>query len=102
MIFWGMQMPPFQVGDSARSGMAVAQIPDLKSWEVVAKVGELDRGHLGPGQRVAVKIVALAGKEFRGTMKKLGGTSGRRWGWRWGRMWENGTAALSGRGSWSR
>lgn len=79
MIFWGMQMPPFQVGDSARSGMAVAQIPDLKSWEVVAKVGELDRGHLGPGQRVAVKIVALAGKEFAGTIKNLGGTSGPPW-----------------------
>lgn len=79
MIFWGMQMPPFQVGDSARSGMAVAQIPDLNSWEVVAKVGELDRGHLSPGQRVAVKIVALAGKQFNGTIKNLGGTSGPPW-----------------------
>lgn len=79
MIYWGMQLPPFQVGDSARSGMAVAQIPDLNSWEVVAKVGELDRGHLNPGQKVAVKIVALAGKEFAGTVKSLGGTSGPPW-----------------------
>jgi HlyD family secretion protein len=79
MMFWGMQMPQFQVGDSARSGMAVAQIPDLKSWEVVAKVGELDRGHLNPGQRVAVRIVALAGKQFPGTIKSLGGTSGPPW-----------------------
>jgi HlyD family secretion protein len=79
MVFWGMQMPPFQIGDSARSGMAVAQIPDLKSWEVSAKVGELDRGHLSPGQRVAVKIVALAGKEYPGTIKSLGGTSGPPW-----------------------
>ena len=79
MIFWGMQMPPFQVGDSARSGMAVAQIPDLKSWEVSAKVGELDRGHLNPGQRVSVRIVALAGKEFPGVIKNLGGTSGPPW-----------------------
>jgi HlyD family secretion protein len=79
MVFWGMQMSPFQIGDSARSGMAVAQIPDLKSWEVSAKVGELDRGHLSPGQRVAVKIVALAGKEYPGTIKSLGGTSGPPW-----------------------
>lgn len=79
MVFWGMQMPPFQVGDSARSGMAVAQIPDLKSWEVSAKVGELDRGHLSPGQRVSVKIVALAGKEFPGVIRNLGGTSGPPW-----------------------
>ena len=45
MMYWGMQLPPFQVGDSARSGMAVAQIPDLKNWEISANVGELDRGH---------------------------------------------------------
>jgi HlyD family secretion protein len=79
MVFWGMQMPPFQIGDAARSGMAVAQIPDLQSWEVSAKVGELDRGHLSPGQRVAVKIVALAGKEYPGVIKSLGGTSGPPW-----------------------
>jgi HlyD family secretion protein len=79
MVFWGMQAPPFQVGDSVRGGMAVAQIPDLQTWEVVAKVGELDRGHLNPGQRVAVRIVALAGKEFPGAIKSLGGTSGPPW-----------------------
>ena len=39
MIYWGMQLPPFQLGDTARAGMAVAQIPDLKSWEVSANVG---------------------------------------------------------------
>ncbi|MEO8372479.1 MAG: multidrug transporter, partial [Candidatus Solibacter sp.] len=52
MMYWGMQLPPFQLGDTASSGMAVAQIPDLKSWEVSANVGELDRGHLTVGQVV--------------------------------------------------
>jgi HlyD family secretion protein len=79
MMYWGMQLPPFQVGDSARSGMAVAQIPDLKNWEISANVGELDRGHLSPGQKVKVKVVALAGKEFHGAIKSLGGTSGAPW-----------------------
>ena len=79
MMYWGMQLPPFQVGDSARSGMAVAQIPDLKNWEISANVGELDRGHLAPGQKVTVKVVALAGKEFHGAIKSLGGTSGPAW-----------------------
>jgi multidrug efflux pump subunit AcrA (membrane-fusion protein) len=79
MMYWGMQLPPFQVGDSARSGMAVAQIPDLKSWEISAKVGELDRGRLSPGQPVKVKVVALAGKEFTGKVKNMGGTSGPPW-----------------------
>ena len=79
MMYWGMQLPPFQVGDSARSGMAVAQIPDLKNWEISANVGELDRGHLNPGEKVTVKVVALAGKDFHGAIKSLGGTSGPPW-----------------------
>ncbi len=79
MIYWGMQLPPFQLGDTARSGMAVAQIPDLKSWEVSASVGELDRGHLTVGQKVTVSVVALAGKSFSGRVKSIGGTSGPAW-----------------------
>jgi macrolide-specific efflux system membrane fusion protein len=79
MMYWGMQLPSFQVGDSARSGMAVAQIPDLKSWEVSANVGELDRGHLSTGQQVTIKVVALAGKEYKGRIKSVGGTSGPPW-----------------------
>jgi len=78
-LYWGMAMPPFQVGDNTRAGMAVAQIPDLKNWEVSANVGELDRGHLSPGQKVTVAVVALAGKEFKGHVKSMGGTSGPPW-----------------------
>ena len=79
MMYWGMSLPPFQLGDTARAGMAVAQIPDLKSWEVSANVGELDRGHLTVGQQVSVKVVALAGKEFPGKVKNIGGTAGPPW-----------------------
>ena len=79
MMYWGMQLPPFQLGDTARAGMAVAQIPDLKNWEVSADVGELDRGHLSVGQKVSVSVVALAGKSFAGHVKNLGGTTGPPW-----------------------
>ncbi|MES1257571.1 MAG: biotin/lipoyl-binding protein, partial [Acidobacteriota bacterium] len=34
MMYFGMTLPAFQVGDTVRPGMAVAQIPDLKNWEV--------------------------------------------------------------------
>jgi multidrug efflux pump subunit AcrA (membrane-fusion protein) len=54
-MYWGMQLPVLQVGDTVRAGMAVAQIPDLKNWEVTARVGELDRGHLAAGQKVQVE-----------------------------------------------
>lgn len=79
MIYWGMILPPFQLGDTARAGMAVAQIPDLKSWEVSASVGELDRGHLSVNQKVSVAVVALAGKSFVGHVKNIGGTTGPAW-----------------------
>jgi multidrug efflux pump subunit AcrA (membrane-fusion protein) len=79
MMYWGMQLPPFQLGDTARAGMAVAQIPDLKSWEVSANVGELDRGHLTAGQKVTIGVVALAGKQFPGKVKNIGGTTGPPW-----------------------
>ncbi|HEY2015807.1 MAG TPA: efflux RND transporter periplasmic adaptor subunit [Bryobacteraceae bacterium] len=79
MIYWGMQLPPFQLGDTARAGMAVAQIPDLKSWEVSANVGELDRGHLTVGQKVTVAVVPMAGRSFAGHVKNIGGTTGPPW-----------------------
>jgi len=79
MMYFGMALPPFQIGDTSRAGMAVAQIPDLKSWEVSANVGELDRGHLTEGQKVIVRVVALAGKEFHGHVKSIGGTTGSPW-----------------------
>ncbi len=75
----GMQFPMLQLGDTVRAGMAVAQIPDLKNWEVTAKIGELDRGHLSQGQKVQVKIVALPGNSFNGTVKEIGGTVGAFW-----------------------
>lgn len=78
-MYWGMQLPVLQVGDTVRAGMAVAQIPDLKNWEVTARVGELDRGHLAPGQKVQLGIVALAGKTFSGRVKDIGGTTGPPW-----------------------
>jgi HlyD family secretion protein len=78
-LYWGAPMLPFQLGDIVRPGMAVAQIPDLKTWEVSANVGELDRGHLSVGQQVSIDVVALPGKSFPGHVKSIGGTSGSPW-----------------------
>jgi multidrug efflux pump subunit AcrA (membrane-fusion protein) len=77
--YYGMTLLPYQLGDNVNAGMAVAQIPDLKSWEVSAQVGELDRGHLTAGQKVSVAVVALAGKSFAGHVKNIGGTGGSPW-----------------------
>lgn len=69
----------FQVGDQVRPGMAVAQIPDLNSWEVTAQIAETDRGHLALGQVADIRVVALPGRKFAGKVKDLGGTSGPPW-----------------------
>jgi HlyD family secretion protein len=79
MMYMGMQLQPFQLGDTVRPGMAVAQIPDLKNYEVSAQIGELDRGHLSMGQPVSVSVVALPGKQYAGHVKAMGGTAGPPW-----------------------
>ncbi|MBI5086246.1 MAG: HlyD family efflux transporter periplasmic adaptor subunit [Acidobacteria bacterium] len=78
-MFWGMQLPYFKTGDTARAGMGVAQIPDLQSWEIRAQIAELDRGHLAPGQPAALQVIALPGRAFKGKIKNIGGTNGPPW-----------------------
>lgn len=75
----GMTLPYFQVGDAVRAGMGVAEIPDLRNWEMTATIGELDRGHLAIGQKVDVTVIALPGRLFHGHVKDLGGTGGPPW-----------------------
>jgi HlyD family secretion protein len=79
MTYPGMPLQPFQLGDTVRPGLAVAQIPDLKNWEVSAQIGELDRGHLAQGQAVSLGVIALPGRQFPGHVKSIGGTSGPAW-----------------------
>jgi multidrug efflux pump subunit AcrA (membrane-fusion protein) len=79
IIFGGMVLPPFQVGDAVRPGMAVAEIPDLNNWELGAQLGELDRGHLAQGDKVEIAVIAVPGHPFHGQVKELGGMTGSFW-----------------------
>jgi hypothetical protein len=74
-----MVLPIFQVGDQVRPGMAVAEIPDLKNWEISARIGELDRGHISVGEPADISIVALPTRTFKGHVKEVGGTTGNPW-----------------------
>jgi HlyD family secretion protein len=76
---WGMYLPPYQIGDIARPGKGVAQIPDMSSWEATARIGELDRGHISEGQVADIAVVALPGKNLHGKIKTIGGTAGPPW-----------------------
>ncbi len=77
--FSGMVLPLFQVGDQVRPGMAVAQIPDLDSWDVSAQIAETDRGHLSVGLPADIRVIALPGRKFAAKVKDLGGTTGPPW-----------------------
>ena len=79
IMYPGMVLPMFQIGDQARPGMAVAQIPDLEHWEASAKIAEADRGHLSIGQPAEIRVIALPGKSYKGHIKDLGGTTGSPW-----------------------
>jgi HlyD family secretion protein len=79
VLFYGMQVPSFQLGDSARPGQVVAQIPDMSSWEVSTQILETDRAFLKVGQRAIVRPKAMPGKEFEGHISVLGGSAGSAW-----------------------
>jgi multidrug efflux pump subunit AcrA (membrane-fusion protein) len=79
MAWRGMTLPLFQLGDMVRPGMAVAQIPDLSSWELTAQISELDRGHLKEAQAAEVRMVAFPGVKFDAKVTNLGNTTGPPW-----------------------
>jgi HlyD family secretion protein len=79
MTYFGMTLPTFQLGDTVRPGMAVAEIQDLKDWLVDANISELDRGHITVGQAVNVTVVAVPGRTYSGHVKEMGGTTGSPW-----------------------
>lgn len=75
----GMQLPAYQVGDTTRPGMVIAEIPATTNWQVQAIINELDRGHLSVGQPARVEFVGLPGRSFAGQVQYLGGVSGPPW-----------------------
>src|SRR5215510_1219965 len=60
----GGSTPDFKEGDRAWSGAVIAQLPDLNSVRVSARVDESDRGRLKSSQTATVRIDAIADKEF--------------------------------------
>lgn len=50
---------PFKVGDNVYSGMNLAEIPDMTSLVMDAKVEEIDRGRVAVGKDVQVRVDAL-------------------------------------------
>lgn len=60
----GGSTPDFKEGDRAWSGAVIAQLPELNTVRVSARVDESDRGRLKSNQTASVRIDAIADKEF--------------------------------------
>jgi multidrug efflux pump subunit AcrA (membrane-fusion protein) len=54
-----MNAKPFKVGDNVFAGMEIAEMPDLSTLTMDAKVEEIDRGRIQPGQDVRVRVDSL-------------------------------------------
>ncbi len=50
---------PFKVGDNVYSGMNLAEMPDMMSLVMDAKIDEIDRGRIAAGNDVRVRVDAL-------------------------------------------
>ena len=61
---WGSKPPPFKEGDTAWTGAAIAEIPDLSQMRLELNLEEVDRGRLQLGQQVRVRVDAIPDKEF--------------------------------------
>ena len=77
-FFSGMSLPEYREGDQAEPGGTICQVIDAKEMELVAKVGELDRSNVKVGQPAEIRLDALPGEVFQGTVKTVSGMSAHR------------------------
>jgi len=58
--------PDFKAGDRAWPGQVIAEVPDLSTLRVTAKLEEAERGRMQQGQRVVVRADAVPDRELSG------------------------------------
>jgi HlyD family secretion protein len=58
--------PDFKPGDRAWAGAIIAEVPDLSTLRVTARLEEADRGRMQNGQRVVVRADAVPDREMVG------------------------------------
>ncbi len=76
-----MNAKPFKVGDQVWPGAVIAQLPDLATIEMEAKVEEIDRGRMVNGQSARVRLDALPEKVFDGKLIQLSPLTEMGWEW---------------------
>ncbi|MBI3404494.1 MAG: efflux RND transporter periplasmic adaptor subunit, partial [Acidobacteria bacterium] len=73
----GMVLPEYRQGDLVFPGRTIADVLDTSQMEVQAKVSEVDRSRIQPGQKVDVQVDARPGQRFNGKVKAVAGQAAR-------------------------
>jgi len=66
---------PFKAGDRAWPGAAIAEVPDLSTLEISARVDEVERGRIQAGQALTIRIDATPDREFAGRIAHISTTA---------------------------
>ena len=67
----GRPAPEFRRGDRAWFGAPIAELPDLTTVQMTARVDEADRGRVQAGSGVRVRVDAVPDRELSGTLKDI-------------------------------
>jgi RND family efflux transporter MFP subunit len=62
---------PFKPGDRAWSGAPIAELPDVSTLRISARVEETERGRLAVRQMVTIHMDAIGDREFSGKIEKI-------------------------------
>jgi RND family efflux transporter MFP subunit len=62
---------PFKPGDRAWPGAEIAELPDLSTLEISARLDETERGRIQAGQTVSVRIDAIPDRDFTGRISQI-------------------------------
>ncbi len=62
---------PFKVGDNISAGMVLAEMPDLTTLLMDAKVEEIDRGRIAANQEVKVRVDSLPELTLKATIRSI-------------------------------
>ncbi len=61
---FGSKPPGFKEGDTAWTGAAIAEIPDLSEMRIELNLEEVERGQMEIGQAVRIRVDAIPDREF--------------------------------------
>ena len=67
----GSNMAPYQTGDRAWPGAAIAELPDASTLRISARVDETERGRLALKMPVMVQLNAIPDRQFTGHIESI-------------------------------